>query len=673
MPNRGVTGVVRDVNGAGIPDLLVHAYDVDGLVGEDGEDELGHATTTASGGFAITYAPRQYGGVFDNPDLVLRVFDPYLRLLYESTPPVPDVTVEIHAFPDIVLHPGDIAGWLVTHPLIERGPARGQPVARTDGNELEVMIDNAAAWGQLVTALRGAASSIHMTQLFLGTGDQGVDGRVYARFDDPQPTAGQPARGPSVSEELRNAAERGVPVDLLLNDIVDFDFGGRIDSRGEAEAYFLGTRLVPRFFRTSVVAPMHSKQVIIDGSEAWLLGSPDMQQYFDDPTHRIRDPRRGRYETVYGSTPTGILSPIHDLSVRVRGPAVRDIDAAFRDFQRIGTTAPPIVLAPAPPLLTGPRTASVQVLRTLPGDRADPPRAGETGILEAYQRAFAAARDYIYIEDQYIWSRALLETLKRALQLNTGLQVIIVGNINLDLPGWQGKQECALEDLEQFAHDIGHPERLGIYTLWLHEPPEPPAEKTRIHPLYVHSKVAVVDDRWAAVGSANLDGPSMNEAEVHGLLRYVGYPNLPPGGLPGVPDPLGYGPPVQHASDGRTRQPGRNGEVNVVIYSDVGGQPPTDVIRQMREDLWREHLGIQGVFPARPAQGWLDLWESAVSAKLQGLWQAPTPTLHPSRPLPLMSTASFQGQLERLDVDTKRFEVVTHFEAFDLAAGAWLD
>ena len=58
---------------------------------------------------------------------------------------------------------------------------------------------------------------------------------------------------------------------------------------------------------------MHAKAVVIDGTTAFVLGATFLQSYFCADDHLIDDARHG-----------GAL--IHDVSLKVEGPAVEHID-----------------------------------------------------------------------------------------------------------------------------------------------------------------------------------------------------------------------------------------------------------------------------------------------------------------------------------------------------------
>ncbi|HEV2179393.1 MAG TPA: hypothetical protein VGR59_03705, partial [Gemmatimonadaceae bacterium] len=74
-----------------------------------------------------------------------------------------------------------------------------------------------------------------------------------------------------------------------------------------------GVRRFPNF--------LHVKMVIVDGAEGFLLGSPFVNSYWDTPRHHPVDTRR----------PTRELGgrPLHDVSVRLTGDAVRHLEACF--------------------------------------------------------------------------------------------------------------------------------------------------------------------------------------------------------------------------------------------------------------------------------------------------------------------------------------------------------
>jgi phosphatidylserine/phosphatidylglycerophosphate/cardiolipin synthase-like enzyme len=208
---------------------------------------------------------------------------------------------------------------------------------------------------------------------------------------------------------------------------------------------------------------------------------------------------------------------------------------------------------------------------------------GEKGILEGYRRAFTNAEDFIYLENQYFTNKYIVSALKNALDYNPKLQLIMVINEVPDVPTYRNWQHYGFElmgiDLEKSVLD--HP-RIGIYALWSGGFEN---GKNKLRHCYVHSKVAIVDDKWATIGSANLDGSSLSCAEEFG------------------------------SRDSSKNY--RNMEMNAIFFD--FDDPKKDNIKKFRQNLWSEHLGVEISKYSRPEEGWLDLWKKTVYDNIEKL------------------------------------------------------
>jgi phosphatidylserine/phosphatidylglycerophosphate/cardiolipin synthase-like enzyme len=184
---------------------------------------------------------------------------------------------------------------------------------------------------------------------------------------------------------------------------------------------------------------------------------------------------------------------------------------------------------------------------------------------------FDRARSLIYVEDQYLWSEQIAALLARALERAPELRVIAVVPRFPDRDGtFSGPpnrigQELAMGRVMRVARD-----RIAVYDV----------ESETGWPIYVHAKVCVVDDVWAAVGSDNLNRRSWtHDSELScAVMDETTDPREPA-------DPGGLG-------DGARVFP-----------------------RELRLGLWREHLG-----PDAPEEEMLDplsgfeLWHQAARA-----------------------------------------------------------
>ncbi len=113
--------------------------------------------------------------------------------------------------------------------------------------------------------------------------------------------------------------------------------------------------------------------------------------------------------------------------------------------------------------------------------------------------AIEAARDVIYLENQYFAARGLAEALAKRLREPDGPEVVIVLPRSSESRLEVQSMDSARERLVRLLWDADEHGRFGVY--W-------PAVKGG-ESVYVHSKVLVVDDRLLRIGSSNLNNRSL--------------------------------------------------------------------------------------------------------------------------------------------------------------------
>ena len=466
----------------------------------------------------------------------------------------------------------------------------------SQNNHAEVLIDGMKAFAAMVEAIKSANHTVHLVQLTLSPD-------FTAAF-----TATRP--GDVFVQTLLEASRRGVKVRILLNENSIIP-----DTVDEVREFFrdagnndVSVRPFPLGNQT-----LHAKVLVtdsrVDSAQAFIIGSPFEQSHFDTPDHLIDEPRRGKGIPGIGS------KPIHDVFIRLRGPAAAHVEEFFIELWNMrskeGFHGDDIVPPPAPPKAAG--SQSIQVVRSIPAGVLPAVPAGETGILEAYQRAIGNARNFIYIENQYFTSQTIGDALRQVLLTNPKIQLIMLVNENTDIVSYKTLQNQLLGQI-----DLNHP-RVGVFSLWKTEYGE---GKIRIKPCYIHSKAAVVDDRWGTVGTANLDGISL-EAFADVIKR---------------------------------KRPSRNIEINAVLLDGISGQPETGNVEKMRRALWSEHLGLESADPAlMPAGGWLKMWREAAIANI-GLLN--NDRIMRGMVLPYSPEASPGEQLKSVGIDVGGLEIL---------------
>ena len=233
----------------------------------------------------------------------------------------------------------------------------------------------------------------------------------------------------------------------------------------------------------------HQKIIVVDDDVAFCGGIDLTIGRWDTSEHLDDEPLR----TDYG--------PRHEVAVAVDGAAARALSEVARDRWHGATglsleelevahTTWPRGLEPAL------RDVEVGIARTIPAL----PENDEAREVEALNlAAIAAARHTIYLENQYLAARPLVEALIRRLREPDGPEVVIIlprrSESRLEQESMDSARSLLIDELYA-ADDHG---RLGIY--W------PVAENGT--PIYVHSKVIVIDDRLLRIGSSNLNNRSM--------------------------------------------------------------------------------------------------------------------------------------------------------------------
>lgn len=189
----------------------------------------------------------------------------------------------------------------------------------------------------------------------------------------------------------------------------------------------------------------HDVQVMVEGETARCLGDLARERWFRCTNKRLKPPHAGG-----AIWPEDVMADATDLQVAVaRTEAAHDERPSVHEVERL------------------------------------------------WLDAIAAARQRIYIESQYLTSRTITEALGKRLKQHDGPEIVLV--LPQQPGGWlEGRTMSVLRGrvLEDLKRADAHG-RLGVFT---------PHAATAVN---VHSKVLVVDDALARIGSSNVSNRSM--------------------------------------------------------------------------------------------------------------------------------------------------------------------
>jgi cardiolipin synthase len=286
--------------------------------------------------------------------------------------------------------------------------------------------------------------------------------------------------GRMVAESLQHAAARGVTVRVLLDGFgsaeLPLTWLEAWRKAGIEMQWFRRERSQFRIRRYRL-RRLHRKLVVIDGEVAYVGGINIMN---DVPAH------------------TDLTVPQLDYAVRVHGAVVGEIHqtmqhlwgvVSWANFRRRGKHFFSIIVAKSHQVAA---PAVTFVVRDNVRHRRD--------IERAYLKAIASAQSEIIIANAYFLpGRLFRRALKQAAQ--RGVRVVLL---------LQGKVEYVIQ---HYATRSLYGELLAVGV-----------EVYEYQTSYLHAKVAVVDGKWATIGSSNIDPFSLLlSREANLLVNDVGF------------------------------------------------------------------------------------------------------------------------------------------------------
>ncbi|HEY1611558.1 MAG TPA: VTT domain-containing protein [Paraburkholderia sp.] len=261
-------------------------------------------------------------------------------------------------------------------------------------------------------------------------------------------------------------------------------------------------------------ASHHQKIVVIDDCVAFVGGIDLTRSRWDTSAHAPREPLRRNGPKLF-------YAPTHDVQAMFDGEAAQAVGALVRERWRHAGGRHPHLDDAEPSLATGATGAAsaapcashdpwpareapdienveLGIATTAPpfGGR---PASGQIHAL--YLAAIAAARDNVYIENQYFTASAVGDALATRLAQPQGPAVAVVAP--REQTGWL--QAATMGTLRARLYrrltqaDAHH--RLRMYCPWI--------EGLGDAFINVHSKLMTVDDELLVIGSANLNNRSM--------------------------------------------------------------------------------------------------------------------------------------------------------------------
>ncbi|MDD5330485.1 MAG: VTT domain-containing protein [Sulfuricella sp.] len=246
-------------------------------------------------------------------------------------------------------------------------------------------------------------------------------------------------------------------------------------------------------------ASHHQKLAVIDDRLAFVGGLDLTKRRWDTPEHAPDEAARIDPDDAH-------YSPFHDVQMMVSGEAAAALGELARQRWWRATGYAPRVGAPLPAHPPWPpwvaadvEDIAVAIARTEPQYENQP---AIQEVKQLYLDAIAIAEKTIYLENQYLTAHAVGEALAARLREPGGPEVVVVSTLHTT--GWLSR--ITMDVLRaRLLRRLRQADRYGRFRAYYPYIPGLDDEDA----LKLHSKVMVIDERIARVGSANLNNRSM--------------------------------------------------------------------------------------------------------------------------------------------------------------------
>ncbi len=345
------------------------------------------------------------------------------------------------------------------------------------GNLAQSLIDGTETFRSMAAAIRTATGAGHYIYL-LGWW---LDNDLPLVSGDPTST---------INALFSAAARQGVQVRAML-----WDQTGSTKNTAEVRAInqLPGAGAILDNHQLSYFVGSHHQKVIVVNGNQGLIG---FCGGVDINWDRIRPRASGSSSGTAGA-------PLHDVHCRIAGPAAHDLLGVFiqrwfanSEHTSIDQNRGPLrgLTEPVPPIVGN---HFVRIGRTfngrtqIPGSPAVDVR--DRSAQEIILSALSAARRFIYIEDQYLVNMCAAEALRRTLPRIEHLTILMPHSGISDLPQVWRRRKMFIDHVRSGpnAHKV------RVFCLF-----DPTTRGVGPH-TYVHSKMFIIDDELAIIGSAN--------------------------------------------------------------------------------------------------------------------------------------------------------------------------
>jgi cardiolipin synthase len=287
--------------------------------------------------------------------------------------------------------------------------------------------------------------------------------------------------GRQVAAALIRAAQRGLAVRVLVDGFGAHGFmqtlGTKLIAAG-VEVLIYGPDISPYTFRRHRLRRLHRKLAVIDARIAFVGG-----------INIIDDMNTGNKSTQ--------IPPRYDYAVRIEGPLLAPIHASLRHLWKLvgWTTFRRRYRAPnfhVDAMAVCGDVSAAFVIRDNLRHRRD--------VEEAYLQAIAGAENEVVLASAYFLpGRRFRQALMTAARRGVKVVILLQGRVEYSLLHY------ATQSL--YGALLGAGVRIFEY-----------------HRSFLHAKVAVIDSRWATVGSSNIDPFSLLLArEANVVVRHHGF------------------------------------------------------------------------------------------------------------------------------------------------------